>query len=80
MRRLTRRDRDEGAFEHFHTEQRAFERGEAGAERTRIAAAALEGDERTTTTRRGVANERARIEPELGDCAFGLGGAGVDRG
>ena len=45
----------------------------------RAAGAAAIGDERATTAGRSVADERGGIHAELGDGAFGLGRAFVDR-
>ena len=76
---VARGDGDEGAFEHLHAEQRAFERGERCAERLCLAHAALVRDERTTAAGCGAANDRGGIEPELRHGRFGIGGAFIDR-
>src|SRR3546814_5555535 len=80
MRGLARRNGDQGAFEHLHAEQRAFECGEALAERARAADAAAPGNEGTALADAGLADEGLGVEPELGDGVAGLQRAGVDGG
>src|SRR3546814_14593688 len=78
MRGLARGNRDQRAFEHFHAEQCALERGEALAERAGPADAAAPRDEGTALADAGLANQHLGVEAVLGDGVAGIGGAPDD--